>query len=834
MRTGTLSVAYATLGGTFARERGRLALAVLAIALGVALGYAIGLVNRAAIDEFAAGMAALSGDADLEVRGPRAGFDEALFVDVAHAEGVALASPVVEVDAPVTGRDGTLRVIGVDALRAAAITPALVGQADRALDLLAQDKAFASPAAARAFALRAGEPLVLRAGDGDARLTIGGFTADIAGQAFAVVDIAAAQDLFRRSGTLTRIDVRLAAGADPAAVRARIAAKLPPGVVVAPPADGVRSTARLSRAYRVNLNVLALVALFTGALLVFSMQALSVARRRAQFALLRTLGLARRRLLALVLGEAAAIGAAGALIGLPLGYAFAAFALAHFGADLGAGFFRGTAPRASVDIAGALLFGALGIGAAIAGSLVPAREAARAEPAQALKAGGAGVADAPLRSPWLALALIAIGVAATRLPPIADLPLPGYFAIAAMIGGTLMLLPRIVRRLLDVVPPLRATPAQLALAQLRGTPGQASVGLAAIVASVALLASMAIMVASFRDSLDDWLLRLLPADVYVRAGNGDTALLPPDDQRRLAALAGVQRIEFLRVQNVVLDPALPRVAVLARTLDDPLKRLPLEGDARLPGPGEPPAVFVSEAVRDLYGYVPGQRIEVPLAGRSAAFTVAGVWRDYARQQGALVIDRDRYIAMTGDRDANDAAVWLAPGVSLDAFRDALSAAFPGADRYAVMTTGEIRALSLSVFDRTFAVTYALEAAAVAIGLAGLTASFGALVLARRREFGMLRHLGMTRRQIGAMLSIEGVAVSGVGVLTGMALGGVISLVLIHVVNRQSFHWSMDVAVPWRGLAAFALALLVLALIATRVAGRQATSDDAVRAVKDDW
>ena len=150
------------------------------------------------------------------------------------------------------------------------------------------------------------------------------------------------------------------------------------------------------------------------------------------------------------------------------------------------------------------------------------------------------------------------------------------------------------------------------------------------------------------------------------------------------------------------------------------------------------------------------------------------------------------------------------------------------------TAGEIRTLSLAVFDRTFAVTYALEVAAVAIGLAGLTASFGALVLARRREFGMLRHLGMTRRQIGAMLAIEGVAVSGVGVLTGMALGGVISLVLIHVVNRQSFHWSMDVAVPWAGLVAFALALQALALIATRVAGRQATSDDAVRAVKDDW
>ncbi|HET9045505.1 MAG TPA: FtsX-like permease family protein, partial [Casimicrobiaceae bacterium] len=597
MNRAARAVARATLGGTFARERGRLALAVLAIGLGVALGYAIGLVNRAAIDEFAAGMAALSGDADLEVRGPRAGFDETLFVEVARTDGVAVASPLLEVDAPIAGNDAPLRVVGVDALRAAAITPALVGKADQAIDLVAQDKVFLSPAAARALALRVGEPLVVGAVGSDARFTVAGFTSDSTGQAFAVVDIAAAQDVFRRGGSLTRIDLRLAPGADVAAVRARIAARLPPGVVVAPPAESVRSTARLSRAYRVNLNVLALVALFTGALLVFSMQALAVARRRAQFALLRTLGLARWRLMQLVLAEAAAIGVAGALAGLPLGYAFAAFALAHFGADLGAGFFRGTAPQASIDIAGALLFGALGIAAAVAGSALPAREAARAAPAQALKAGTSGISDAPLQSPWPALVLIVVGALATLMPPIGDLPLSGYFAIAAMIGGTLMLLPRIVRLLLDAAPLLDAVPGNLALAQLRGAPGQASVGLAAIVASVALLASMAIMVASFRHSLDDWLDRLLPADAYVRAASGDTTLLTPDDQRRLAAVPGVARVEFLRVQSIVLDPALPRVAVLARALDDPLRRLPLEGESRLPAPDEPPAIWVSEAVR---------------------------------------------------------------------------------------------------------------------------------------------------------------------------------------------------------------------------------------------
>jgi putative ABC transport system permease protein len=216
------------------------------------------------------------------------------------------------------------------------------------------------------------------------------------------------------------------------------------------------------------------------------------------------------------------------------------------------------------------------------------------------------------------------------------------------------------------------------------------------------------------------------------------------------------------------------------------------------------------------------------------FTVAGVWRDYARQQGALVIDRVTYAQLTGDTSANDAAVWLRPGVTLAHLRDELDAAIPAAANLSLATPGEIRALSLRIFDRTFAVTYGLLAAAVIIGLVGLSSSFGALVLARRREFGMLRHLGMTRRQIAAMLATEGLAVSGIGLGAGLLLGFVMSLILIHVVNRQSFHWGMTLHVPWVSLAVLALVLLVLAMATTIGSARGAMSFEAIRAVKDDW
>jgi len=148
--------------------------------------------------------------------------------------------------------------------------------------------------------------------------------------------------------------------------------------------------------------------------------------------------------------------------------------------------------------------------------------------------------------------------------------------------------------------------------------------------------------------------------------------------------------------------------------------------------------------------------------------------------------------------------------------------------------GQIRTLSLRIFDRSFIVTYLLEAVAVFIGIAGVAASFAALAAARRREFGMLRHLGLNRRQIGWMLAEEGALASGIGVCGGMLVAGAIALVLIEVVNRQSFHWSMDMHIPWGSLALFAIALIALASLAAVLAGRQAMRQDAVLAVREDW
>ena len=831
-----VSLASAVLRGALARNWIRVVLATLAIALGVALGFAVQLINESAIDELAHGVQTLSGVADLEVRGPRAGFDEALYPVLAQVPGVVAASPIVEVDAKLAGRDETLRIVGIDVFRASVVEPALVGAASDSLDTLRTDTLFVTPAALRGLGLTEGDVVHVQSGLDDVPLRIAGVLGGGGAQRFATMDIAGAQAAFGRAGRLSRIDLRLAAGLDTAAFADQLRARLPPGVVVARPESAVAASAGLSRSYRVNLQVLALVALFTGGLLVFSTQALAVVRRRAQFALLRVLGMTTRRLTALIVVEGALVGSVGSALGLILGLALAQLAVQSIGTDLGSGYFRGVVPMLHAGPGSTAAFFALGVAAAVLGSFVPAVEAARAPPALALKAGDEERTFARLRSPIPGLVALALGAVATTLPPINGLPLAGYLAIALLLVGTLMLLPRLAAIVLSILPLPSAPAPRLALAQLAGAPGQLTVSLAAIVAGVSLMVSMAIMVASFRDSLEVWLDRVLPADVYVRAASGgDTGFLPPGTQARIAALPGVARVEFLREQQLSLDPARPRIVLLARAVDrdDAARSLPLLGTQLRVADGAPPPAWINEAAADLYGFAPGEVVTLPLEGRAVPFTVAGVWRDYGRPQGAVAIERARYVALTGDATVTNGALWLAPGADRPGVLQALRV-LPGGDRLDVFSPGEIRALSLRAFDRTFAITYALELAAVVIGLVGLSSSFGALVLARRREFGVLRHLGMTRRQVGAMLATEGAVASGIGLAVGLALGFVVSLILIRVVNRQSFHWGMELSLPWGALATFTVAVLVLSTLTALASGRKAMGADVVGAVKEDW
>lgn len=830
MSPARFGAAAAVVLGQLRDDGARTILSVAGIALGVALGVAVNLVNGAAVHEFAASVQSLSGEADLVIQGDAAGFDEALYPRLAALPEVAEASPAVEVDAKIRGRVDLLPIVGLDALRAARLQSNLLPAATEGAGFFAHDGIWLTPAALAWLGVGVGDSMAVQVGLDAVPLRVAGTVPGYRGR-LGVMDVAAAQWRLGRLGRLDRIDLRLRPGVDPEEFARRL--PLPPGVAATAPREAGAQAANLSRAYRVNLNVLALVALFTGAFLVFSTQALGVVRRRGQLALLRVLGVTRTELAALLALEGSIVGVLGAVLGVAGGTILAHFALGRFGGDLGGGYFRGAAPELHVDPVILAGFFGLGVAAATIGALVPALQVARSAPAPALKPGGGA---SPPRAGRLAggVAALLAGAIFALLPPVHGLPLFGYLAILLLLLSALLTMPALAPRLLALLPEPRSNSAALAVAHLRGNPGETAASLAAILVSFTLMAAMGIMVASFRSSVDGWLHQILPADLYLRAGFGqETAFIDEAAQAQLAKTPGIARIEFQANRTLRIDPRKPEVALIARPVDraDPASSLPLV-DSGSPLPGGALPVWVSEPAGDLFGWRPGTRVTLPLDGRAIEFAVAGVWRDYARQTGAVVIERELYRRLTGDSSANGAAVWLAPGTgSAAVIDDVRAAAGPGLD---IAVPAQIRATALRVFDRSFAVTYLLEALAVLIGLFGVANSFGARILARRSEFGMLRHVGMERRRIRRMLALEGALVAGVGVGAGLLFGWLISLVLIHVVNRQSFHWSMDLDVPWTFLALLAGLVIGAATLTVAWSGRRALAGDVIRAVREDW
>ncbi len=867
----------------------RSAAAVVAIMLGVALAFAVHLINASALSEFSSAVRSVNGQPDLELRSGSGNLDEALYARVAQHPGVDVASPVLELSTYVldaAGEKRNIKVLGLDALVAASLSPALMpvprsstantaqGDNDR-FALFAANTVFLNAAA---NALAKNNRIDIITGLQTAPVEVAG-TVAAGGGALAVMDMGAAQDLFGLQGQITRIDIRLTAGADSAAVLRSLA--LPAYVQAQVPGDAEQRVSNLSRAYRVNMTVLALVALFTGAFLVFSVLSLSVAKRAQQMALLGVLGLTAHQRLQLVLAEAAVLGVVGSALGVALGTALAALAMRLLGGDLGGGYFAGVTPSLQWSALAATVYGALGMAAALVGAWWPARAAQALPLAQTLK--GLGAAGQRGKGALIALLLVATGAVLMWTPAVWGIPLGAYLAIGALLVGGIGLLPPVVALAYDRIAPWVATRALplLAIERARRVRETAAVAVSGVVAALSLAVALTVMVASFRTSVMQWLDVVLPAPLYVRtAGSsaaGQVINFSAAQVQAIGALPGVERVSGLRTVQLQLDAAQPSVMLVARDLARPAQDLPLVKGPVPPAAGVPAgavALYVSEAVVDLYAAQLGKSFTLNILKFSdvdidksainlglnsdikpnakSNFYIAGVWRDYARQFGAIAIDQRDYVRITGDAKVNDVALWPQSGADSKAIersvRDYVSTQFaanapagqtaqPNAavSKLVEFSSAEqIRTISLQIFDRSFAVTYWLQAVAIAIGLFGVAASFSAQVLVRRKEFGLLAHLGLTRKQILQVVALEGAAWTAIGSLAGCALGLVVSGVLVHVVNPQSFHWTMDMTVPWLRLALLCAAVVVAGTVTAWLAGRAAAGQDAVLAVKEDW
>ncbi len=865
----------------------RNAAAVLAVALGVALALSVHLINASALNEFAQASRAAGGQPDLEVRPAlvdAATLPDSLWARLAQHPDVLIASPVLDIKtyalpAPESAAANDklpLRLLGVDPLTVAALAPQWLPQprqGEERMVLFAPGTVFLNAAAqARLGTSPQGSLVQVQYGLQIRNLRVAGSVA-AGGSALGVMDVAAAQDLFDKKAWLSRIDLRLRPGVD----RARFAVDLmaqndwPADVRLALPGEAADRLGAMSRAYRVNLTVLALVALFTGGFLVFSVLALSVSRRTPQWALLGVLGLTAGQRQRLVLLEAAVLGIAGSALGVALGTGLASLALHLLGGDLGGGYFAGGLPSLQWSPLAATVFAALGLAAALAGAWQPARWAKGLSAAQALK--GLGTVGNPDARVWLGAGLLAAGAVLALLPPIGGIPWAAYASVAAILMGGITALPWLVGQVLQLLAPRvqrRALPL-LAVERARRVRASAAVAVSGVVASLSLAVALTVMVASFRTSVGQWLDQVLPADLYVRTaastGAQEAAFLAPAFVAAAAQLPSVARLSVQRSQPLLLQPDMPPVTLIARSVTD----LPLIGNA-LPVPAGDIGIYVSEAMLDVHGAVLGGYF--PLLskafstragvknGEGAMFFIAGVWRDYSRQFGAIAMANADFERLSGDRRVNDIALWLNDASKREDTEQALRAlanslaancatagnaiqspADCSADGSADISAGRllefasaksIRAMSLRIFDRSFAVTYWLQAVAIGIGLFGVAASFSAQVLARRKEFGLLVHLGLTRTQVLKVVALEGAAWTSLGALAGLALGIAVAFVLVKVVNPQSFHWTMELNLPLGRLLALGAAVVLAGTLTAWLSARAAAGLDAVLAVKEDW
>ncbi len=822
------TLAWWLICAQFRTRRAATLLSMLAIALGVALGYAIHLINDAALADFARAMQTVQGDPDalLAARNSAGSVPLETINDLARDPAVLVIAPVIETRVRIEPARTPVRLIGLDVFSAAAVMPKLLPrQSDRVAGNLFDGGVYVSPALLGQLGLPAGAAVTLRRGDQHWATTIAG---DLPGTGpddlLLVADIAWVQEHFGPANAVSEGRVRLAPATDPASWRAALAERLPADLLLRAPDDESARVSNLSRAYRVNLNVLALVALLTGAFLVFATQLTAVAQRSTQFALLGVLGLSPRLRLLQVLLEGLAIGVPGSLLGLTLGYALALAFTQLLGGDLGGGYFAGSAPRIVPQMLPALIFLALGCTASLAGALYPAH-LNRVQPlAQALKIGFAQrpPADDARRVRRLLPVLLALAaVALTQLPPLFELPLAGYTAIALVLVIGIASAPLLTQNVFGGFA-RRSLPApqRIAIQNVAQAPLMAQVAASGLIVSFALTASMVIMVSSFRVAVDHWLDEVLPAPLYLRSKS------TPLPQDLLAALsrpdAPFARVEPSAQAALTIDPQRPNIALLVREIErsQPEARLPFTGPVLAPPAGDIAVVWISEALHEIYRIAPGQTLRLPLLGRAIEVFVGGVWRDYSRQFGAIAISRDDYQRLGGDFQPTDLALWPRPGQETAAI--AWLAPYTGQYGLEVADAAEIRRLSLSIFDKSFAVTYALEAAAMLIGLFGLAVTLAASVCLRERELATLGALGFSRRMLSRAVMLEGALIAAVGLLIGLACGIAIGTILTQVINPQAFHWRMSLHIPWPALLAGAGSTLAAAVLASHFAARQAT------------
>lgn len=840
------------IGRRLASERLRSGVTVVGIALGIAVVVAIRMANTSSVRGFERALEAVSGRTSLEIVSPAGPLDETLLTELAWVRELGRVSPVVEGDVLArigSGRGEALRVLGVDILRdrpfreypLIASTEGLEGRrrlrSEEFLRLLIDARAVVlTEKLARRYELDVDDPVDLVFDDRVETFVVRGLLADegparILDGNFALMDIAAAQLAFGQLGRLQRIDVRLHDGVGVDAAEQAIASRLPEGLSVERPARRGRQVEKMLAAFHFNLSALSYIALLVGLFLVYDTVSVSVVARRDEIGTLRALGTTRSTILGLFLGEAAVLTAVGCLLGVPLGRLLAVGAVQMTSTTVNTLYVAAAAVVPPLEAEHLLLAFGLGMPLGLLAAAVPAREASRVTPTAAMRGADRVKTRTRLGARHLAVPLAFFGVAwwLCRLPAVDGLPLFGFGAALATVFGGAFLVPAVLFALARVgARPLARVfrvEGRLAHANLAGAIPRIAISVAALSVSLSMMVAVAVMIDSFRETVIYWMGQTLQADLYVGPGRrtraGSPATLSADVQRAIAEHPQVAAIDRFRSLDVPYGEDLVilgagEFAVLLEHGNLLFKSPRASGDAReamRQAIGQD-AVVVSESFAIKHGQAAGESILLPTRTGPRPFRVAAIYYDYTSDRGLVVMDRSTFARHFGDARPTRLSVYLREGARPEEVRETLVETLAGRHRVFISTSASLRDRALEIFDSTFTITYALEAIAIFVAIMGVAGTLLTLILERRRELAFLRLVGADRRQVRKMIVVEagliGLASQAVGVMVGLVL----SLILIYVVNVQSFGWTIQFHLPVLFLAQSS----ALVLVATALSG----------------
>lgn len=811
------------------RHLARVLLTTGGVSLGVAVFTGMHAANRAVLDGLSATVDRVAGRTQLQVTSGDGGFPEEVLERVQAVPVVRAAAPVIEapVETALPG-GGSLLVLGVDmtgdrSLRDYEFASGEDAIVDDPLVFLAQpDSIIVTRTFAERHGLATGRRLTLRTVEGDRTFTVRGIMktsglANAFGGDLAVMDIYAAQRMFGRGRTFDRIDVGLVEGVSIDAGRAALEAALGPGFQVEPPASRGRQYEAVLEVYAISMTISSLFALFIGMFIIYNAFAIAVTQRRTEIGILRALGATRRQISTLFLAEGAVLGTVGAAGGCGLGLLLARAMVGGIGRMLEGVFGYAQRPEPIVLSPG---FVALGVGAGLLTSLVaaalPARQAARVDPAQAIQKGKYQVLTAGENRARRLVALVLAGAAAgcVALGGSRAVFYVGYLltvTAALLLTPTLALgLAGLLRPILRAVRPVEGT---LAADSLIQAPRRTSGTVAALMLSIAQVIGLGGMARASYTSILDWVETALNPDLFVTPTGSlsSRALrLPASVGDEIAAVEGVDTIQ--RVRSTRIRYRDTPVLLLATEIDGlgrRARRRPVAGDAdtmyRQAAAGE--GCIVSDNFADLQGIRLGDRIDLPTPSGRVSLPVVGIVTDWSDQLGTILIDRRVFVRAWGDDSVTVFRVYVRPGEDPAVVRERILARFAGRRRVFVLMNHEVRAWILQLTDQWFTLTYAQMAVAVLVAVLGIVNTLTVSILDRRRELAVLQAVGGLRRQIRGTVWMEAIATSVIGLALGLALGA-LNLWYVLEVARDVGGQHLDYHYP---------AVIALGLIPTLLA-----------------